>query len=79
VGTTDESDSDFQSAYSQESSPEEPEEPEETQSPLPTEDFGVFPKTNGVRNRVFSAATVVGIDTPTLTSVALSDDTVSQA
>ncbi|CAK5281388.1 unnamed protein product [Mycena citricolor] len=40
VGTTDESDSDFQSAYSQDSSPEEP----QLQSPLPSEDFGVFPE-----------------------------------
>ncbi|KAF7339475.1 DENN domain-containing protein [Mycena sanguinolenta] len=80
VGTTDESDSDFQSAYSQESSPEEP---EEAQSPLPSEDFGVFPKTTNVpRDRVFSAATVVGIasgDTPTPTSVEFGDDSIAHA
>ncbi|KAJ7244796.1 AEX-3 domain-containing protein [Mycena haematopus] len=68
------------SAYSQESSPEEP---EEARSPLPSEDFGVFPKTNGVsRNRVFSAATVVGIasgDTPTPTSVEFSDAAIAHA
>ncbi|KAJ7706185.1 AEX-3 domain-containing protein [Mycena rosella] len=66
VGTTDESDSDFQSAYSQESSPED----EEAPSPLPSEEFGVFPKT-GPRDRVFSTATVVvasGDDDATPTS-----------
>ncbi|KAJ7492622.1 DENN domain-containing protein [Mycena latifolia] len=64
VGTTDESDSDFQSAYSQDSSPEDE---QEAQSPLPSEEFGVFPKT-GPRDRVFSTATVVadgGNATPT--------------
>ncbi|KAK7064234.1 DENN domain-containing protein [Favolaschia claudopus] len=74
VGTTDESDSDFQSAYSQESSPEEP---EEAPSPLPSEDFGIYPKPNGApRDRVFSAATVVNIatgETPTPTSAGFSD------
>ncbi|KAJ7783780.1 AEX-3 domain-containing protein [Mycena maculata] len=56
MGTTDESDSDFQSAYSQESSPED----EDVQSPLPSEDFGVFPKIVGVapRDRVVSTATI---------------------
>ncbi|KAJ6604647.1 DENN domain-containing protein [Mycena vulgaris] len=65
VGTTDESDSDFQSAYSQDSSPEDD---DEVQSPLPSEEFGVFTKT-APRDRVFSTATVVvGEDPATPTS-----------
>lgn len=74
VGTTDESDSDFQSAYSQESSPEDA---EDAQSPLPSEDFGLFPKRSGPRDRVVSTATVGpragGAATPTSTT--FSDDT----
>ncbi|KAJ7634301.1 DENN domain-containing protein [Mycena polygramma] len=72
IGTTDESDSDFQSAYSQESSPEDE---SEAPSPLPSEEFGVFPKT-GPRDRVFSSATVVGVDT-TPTSPSFTDDAIT--
>ncbi|KAJ7487595.1 DENN domain-containing protein [Mycena galericulata] len=75
VGTTDESDSDFQSAYSQESNPEEE---DDTHSSLPSEDFGVSTK-SGPRDRVVSTATVGGkghSSTPTPTSATFSEDTV---
>ncbi|KAJ7071033.1 DENN domain-containing protein [Mycena amicta] len=72
LGTTDD-DSDFQSAYSQESSPEDD---EEVRSPLPSEEFGVLPKTM-LRDRVISTATVIvaGEDT-TPTSPRFSHDTI---
>jgi hypothetical protein len=78
IGTTDESDSDFQSAYSQGSSPEDE---EEAQSPLPSEEFGVLSK-SAVRDRVFSTATAVGVrvasgDTPTPTSPTFSTDAIA--
>ncbi|KAJ7103536.1 DENN domain-containing protein [Mycena belliarum] len=71
VGTTDESDSDFQSAYSQESSPEDE---QEAHSPLPSEEFGIFPKM-GPRDRVFSTATVVAGGDATPTSPLFDEET----
>ncbi|KAJ7092723.1 AEX-3 domain-containing protein [Mycena epipterygia] len=66
VGTTDESDSDFQSAYSQESSPENDEDAEEPRSSLPSEEFGVFPTPKTApRDRVLSTATTIAGGEPT--------------
>ncbi|KAF7347836.1 DENN domain-containing protein [Mycena venus] len=62
-GPQDESDSDFQSAYSQESSPEEP---EEAHSPLPS-------------GRLWRVPQNQRGDAPTPTSVGFSDDTVALA
>ncbi|KAJ6575111.1 AEX-3 domain-containing protein [Mycena capillaripes] len=78
VGTTDDSDSDFQSAQSAYSQDSSPEDESEVQSPLPSEDFGVFPKT-APRDRVYSSATVIGNGNGTPTSPAFSDDTISLA
>ncbi|KAJ7038207.1 AEX-3 domain-containing protein [Mycena alexandri] len=71
VGTTDDSDSDFQSAYSQDTA----EEDEEVPSPLPSEDFGVFTKT-APRDRVFSTMTITGPQ-GTPTKPTFTDDTMS--
>ncbi|KAJ7169903.1 DENN domain-containing protein [Mycena filopes] len=71
AGTTDDDDSDFQSAYSQEDTAEEDEVP----SPLPSEDFGVFPKAVVPRDRVFSTITIRG-EEGTPTSATFTDDTV---